>query len=309
MKNRLFMFVLLLVTASFALAFTGCDTGPSGCNTDSNTDPNSNWEPQPQCNSTLPSGKTTRRINADGRNRDYILYVPRSYQGSSRVPLMVDLHPLFMTSEFQYNNSGTKQLADREGFIVVYPSGINNSWNFGPCCTQSRSVDDIGFVRTIVEEIKKEGCIDISRIYATGYSNGGGLSHYLACQASDMFAAVAPAAFDLVSEVTCTPSRPVSVYMARGQRDMIVPYNGGRSVPPTPYRLDPIHFLGAEGSFEEWSNINKCQGGPTNIGNNCQAYRNCAEGTEVVLCTKPMGSHEGWDAEQAWNFLKSKTMP
>lgn len=306
MKNRLFMFAFLLVAVSFALVFTGCDTtGPTGCDNDSTPD----GEPSSECNSTLPSGKTTRSINAGGMNRNYILYVPQSYKGSSRTPLMVDLHPLMMTAQYQYNNSGTKQLADREGFIVVYPSGINNSWNFGPCCTESRSVDDIGFVRAIVEEIMENACIDASRVYATGYSNGGGLSHYLACNASDMFAAVAPAAFDLVEEVTCTPDRPISVYMARGVNDRIVPYDGGRSVPPTAYRLDPIHFLGAEGSFEEWADINSCQGGATNIGNNCQAYKNCAGGAEVVLCTKPRGGHEAWDAEQAWNFLKTQTLP
>ena len=258
-------------------------------------------------NNQLRAGEFQRSINVGGVRRNYILNVPRSYDGSKDMPLVLDFHPLTSSSDYQLNNSGTNALSESEGFIVAYPDGIDDSWNFGPCCTESRSVDDEGFARAIVTQLQSQGCIDENRVYAMGYSNGGGLSHYLACDASDVFAAVAPAAFDLVEERQCNPSRPISVFLTRGRWDFIVPYRGGESTPPTSYDLNPIHFLGAEGTFEEWARINQCSGRPTSIGNSCQAYQNCAAGVQVVLCTA--GGHDGWDADSAWEFLKGEQRP
>lgn len=263
----------------------------------------------PSCTkaSDLRPGETTRRIRVGNTTREYILNVPRDYDGSTQVPLILDFHPLMSDADFQSSNSGTNSLSESAGFIVAYPNGIDNSWNFGPCCTESRSVDDEAFARAIVEELKEEGCVDEKRVYAMGYSNGGGMSHYLACDAADVFAAVAPAAFDLVEERQCNPSRPIPVYLTRGRLDFIVPYRGGASNPPTPYDLDTIHFLGAEGTFAKWAQINQCTGQPQRLSSSCQAYDSCAGGVDVVLCTQ--GSHSGWDAQQAWDFLKDEQMP
>lgn len=257
----------------------------------------------------LTPGQSNQRISVNGVTREYILYVPRSYNGSSHVPLMLDFHPLSSSSTYQRNNSGTAGVADREGFIVAYPQGIDNSWNIGPCCTRERTVDDVAFARAVVEQVSARACVDDKRVYATGYSNGGGMSYKLACDAADTFAAVAPAAFDMIEEMACTPSRPVSVFSFRGRRDFIVPYNGGRSTPPTGYRLDPITFLGAEGTFNHWGELNNCSASPRSTGNNCSAFSGCDAGTEVVLCTATLGGHRGWDANQSWDFLKNHRLP
>lgn len=259
-------------------------------------------------NDSLRSGESTRTLYVNGVRRQYILNVPRSYDGSANVPLILDFHPLTSSADYQRSNSGTNELSESEGFIVAYPDGIDDSWNFGPCCTESRSVDDEAFARALVNELKAEGCIDEKRVYAMGFSNGGGLSHYLACDAADVFAAVAPAAFDLVEQRQCSPSRPISVFIARGRYDFIVPYRGGDSIPPTSYDLDPITFIGAEGTFEEWANINQCSGRAISLDRTCDAYQNCAAGTQVVLCTES-GGHSGWDADEAWNFLKKEQHP
>ena len=258
---------------------------------------------------TLRPGETTRTINVGGQRREYVLYVPRSYNNANKAPLLLDFHALMTSANYQISNSGTKQVADEEGFIVAYPQGINNAWNIGPCCTESRAVDDVGFARAVVEEVSAQACVDEQRVYATGYSNGGGMAYMLACRAADMFAAVAPAAFDMIAETACEPSRPVSVFAARGTRDSIVPFEGGKSTPPTRYRLDPITFLGAEGSFEKWADINHCSGTPANLGNNCKGYSNCDGDTEAVLCTATGGTHKAWEAEASWNFLKNHTLP
>ena len=256
------------------------------------------------------TGDTTVRINVGGQSRTYLLHVPASYKGDKPVPLVLDWHPmLFGTSQSQRSNSGYAALADAEGFIVAYPQGLDNAWNMGPCCTKSRATDDFGLARAIVEKIKGEGCIDEKRVYSVGYSNGGGLSHYLACKQADIFAAVAPAAFDLITEVPCQPSRPISVISFRGTTDFIVPYAGGASTPPTPYPLSPIHFLGAQGTFKKWAEVNGCTGAPTASGNGCQTYAQCKDGVEVTLCTAQGGGHVTGDARVGWARLKKYTLP
>jgi poly(3-hydroxybutyrate) depolymerase len=125
------------------------------------------------------------------------------------VPLVIDFHPILFNGSFERGNSGYLQLSDRDGFIVAWPNGIDNAWNVGPCCTRSRTVDDVAFARALVDAIKAEGCVDPKRVYATGFSMGGGMSHYLACHAADVFAAVVPSAFDLLEENSpmCNPAR------------------------------------------------------------------------------------------------------
>lgn len=265
---------------------------------------------EPACSEhQLSPGQSTQRVSVNGVTREYILYVPVAYDGSRHVPLMLDFHPLSSSASYQRNSSGTAAVADREGVIVAYPQGINNAWNIGPCCTRERTVDDVAFARAVVEQVSARACVDDRRVYATGFSNGGGLSYKLACDAADTFAAAAPAAFDMIEEMACTPSRPVSVFSQRGRRDFIVPYNGGSSTPPTAYRLDPITFLGAEGSFNRWGELNNCSAAPRSIGNNCSAFSGCDAGTEVVLCTSNFGGHSGWDANQSWEFLKNHRLP
>jgi polyhydroxybutyrate depolymerase len=163
----------------------------------------------------------------------------------------------------------------------------------------------------MVEKIKSQACIDVKRIYSVGYSNGGGMSHYLACKHADVFAAVSPAAFDLFEEVECKPSRPITVISFRGTADNIVFYNAHESVPPTGYPLDPINFLGAEGTFKKWAELNGCTGEPVDnvAGSGCQTYTQCKEGVEVTLCTAVGGAHVGGDPNVAWPMLQKHPMP
>jgi len=169
-------------------------------------------------------------------------------------------------------------------------------------------VDDLGFALALVDKIKSEACIDPKRVYAAGFSMGGGMSHFLGCKAADVFAAVAPAAFDLIEEYDCTPSRPITVISFRGTSDFIVPYAGGASTPPTPYPLDPIHFLGAMGTFQKWAELNQCTGTPTAGSGGCQTYTQCAAGVEVTLCTSS-GGHSTGDPAIGWPMLAKHPMP
>jgi polyhydroxybutyrate depolymerase len=250
-------------------------------------------------------------IQVGGTSRSYIMHVPQSYDGKTPMPMVIDWHPLFGSMDGERMLSGYAALGDKEGFITLFPQGIDSSWNFGPCCTRSRDVDDFGFAKAMVERMRTEGCIDTKRIYSVGYSNGGGMSLYLACRFADIFAAIAPAAFDLVqeSEAPCNPSRPITVMSFRGTADPIVLYQAHESTPPTPYPLNPIHFLGAEGTFKRFAELNKCSGEPAQGSAGCQTYKECADGVEVTLCTTQGGGHDRGDANMGWSTLKRFSLP
>ena len=107
--------------------------------------------------------------------------------------------------------------------MMAFPDGLQGpagtGWNVGPCCVAD--VDDVAFARALVAQIEAIACIDPDRVYAVGVLTGGGMAHYVACRAADVFAAAAPAAFDLLAENVddCIPPRPITVISFRGTAD------------------------------------------------------------------------------------------
>jgi polyhydroxybutyrate depolymerase len=267
----------------------------------------------PSCpaTSSLQHGDSSGTLQWGGQARTYVLHVPPGYTGQSPVPLVLDFHYILGTAQGEENVSGYASLADQEGFLVAFPQGIDDAWNIGPCCTTSRTVDDVGFARALVTQLKGQACIDPKRVYAVGFSMGGGMSDYLACNAADVFAAVAPSSFDLLtaSEEPCTPSRPITEISFRGTADPVVPYAGGASMPPNGLNVT-IHFLGAVGTFQRWAQIDQCTGSPSAADSNgCQTYSQCGQGAEVTLCTIQGGGHSPGSAQQGWAMLKKHPMP
>jgi polyhydroxybutyrate depolymerase len=260
-------------------------------------------------------GTTTQNIQFGGTARSYILHVPASYTGKTAVPLVLDFHGILLNDSIQESISGWQAKSDKEGFIVAWPNGIDTAWNVGPCCTTSRTVDDVGFAKAVVNQIAGQTCVDKKRVYATGYSMGGGMSLDLACNAADLFAAVAPAAFDLMdptkNDWPCKPSRPITVVDFRSTGDAIVPYNGGPTNPPNGLPI-VVTFLGAVKTFQTFAQLDQCTGSPTDdsaLGAGCQTYKECAAGVQLTLCTKQGGGHDVGDPAVAWNVLKKYALP
>ncbi len=229
----------------------------------------------------VPPGDYLFTIHHGGYLRDYELHVPPSYNGAP-VPLVVDFHAFGDTGTVQRNASGFLRESDEEGFIVAWPTGLERSWNTGGfCCgfAARNEVDDVGFSQAVVADIAARTAIDETRVYATGASNGGGLTHLLACEAADVFAAVAPTAFTLPTEsaVDCRPERPISVVHFHGLHDNTVAYDGSPAL------------RGAVESLEAWASINWCVGPPVRIleqsNSFCDAYETCAGGVVSVLCS------------------------
>ncbi len=270
-------------------------------------------EPPQTCDAGLSgqAGRETVRMDHDGVSRNYILHVPDSYDPTSPTPLVLYFHPLLTSATTASSSSGFRELADREGFIVAFPDSAQSAaWNVGGvCCTSSPDIDDVGFARAIVDDIRSSYCVDNKRIYASGFSMGGGMTHHLGCEAADVFAAIAPGAFDLFEESPCAPARPLTVIAFRGTADAIVPYDGGlHTSAPNGFRGNHT-FEGAEDSFARWAEINGCTGQPADQGGGCQTHTECTDGVEVTLCTAVGGGHSWPDADRAWETLSRFVMP
>lgn len=264
------------------------------------------------CPSTkLASGDQNKTISVKGVTRKYILHVPSAYKGDTPVPLLVDYHPIGGSASGQSGSTQYKAQADKDGAISVYPDGLTGpmgqAWNVKGCCV--KEADDTAFARALVAEVKKTACIDPKRVYAAGFSMGGGMTHFTACHLADIFAAAAPAAFDLLKENVdiCKPARPITMVIFRGTSDPVVPYKGGASNVVSGM---PINFLGAKESAAKWAELNKCTGSPSaEDGNGCSTYSNCAGGVQVTLCTKQGGGHDQGNGSIGWPILKKYTLP
>ncbi len=259
------------------------------------------------CATTVTPGNSTISLQVAGATRSYLLHVPTTYDGTQPAPLIVDFHGIGSTGQSELMESPYPAVADAEGVIIAFPDGLmgplGSGWNMGPCCVAD--ADDYAFARALVADVQERTCIDPDRVYAVGVLTGGGMVYHLACQAADVFAAVAPAAFDLLEETVddCVPSRPITVMSFRGTADTRVPYAGGPSsvVPGM-----PITFLGAEATAQRWAEINGCTGGPSTAdANGCISYAGCAEDVDVILCTEEGGREDHGVASLAWPVLKS----
>ncbi|HEY5955681.1 MAG TPA: hypothetical protein VIV60_03970 [Polyangiaceae bacterium] len=254
----------------------------------------------------LSPGDASVSIQVGSTNRTYVLHVPTTYDGRKPVPLVVDFHGIGSSGWGELSSSPYPAVTDREAVVMAFPDGLKGpagtGWNMGPCCVAD--VDDVSFAKAVVADVQKTACIDPSRIYAVGVLTGGGMVHYLACHAADLFAGAAPAAFDLLKENIddCHPARPISVISFRSTAVGRVPYAGGAStlVPGM-----PITFLGAKATFDKWAQLNGCSSSASQEDSNgCSSYSTCQAGVEVMLCSTSTGADGPGDPEIAWPLLK-----
>lgn len=182
----------------------------------------------------LHPGATVKcTLHYGGRTREYWLHVPKAYDGVKPTPLVVVLHGGLGTAVGAEPFTGFSPIADRKGFVVVYPQGVDKSWNDGrPDANTTASkeqIDDVGFIEAMVKAISDTAHIDPHRIFATGISNGAIMSFHLA-QKSAIFAAVAPVAgcISVDDADNFHPAHAVSVLLINGDADPLVPYQGGK---------------------------------------------------------------------------------
>lgn len=261
----------------------------------------------------LAAGLHTFEIEFAGLTRSYDVYVPASYRGKP-APLVLDFHGWGSSKESQRAMSGFDRAADAAGFVVAYPQGYGfvPSWNTPVCCGEAHGLelDDVGFAVAVVDAIATATRIDRRRVYATGLSNGGALSHLLACRAANTFAAVAPVSFPLSVETPsdCQPSRGVPVVHLHGLSDTGLPFLSSSYLAP----------YSAFESFLAWEDIDQCTNAPNMFylrGGFCAVANGCRDGAITVLCGV-QGSHALYMnpaafpvAAVAWSFLSRFSTP
>ncbi len=200
-------------------------------------------------------------IEHDGLDREYILHVPSSYSGNLPVPLVFNFHGGSGTATGQRYLSKMDQVADTAGFIVAYPQGsyLNGTsyWNSMIATEGSKgTADDIGFISLLIDDISSNYNIDLEKVYACGYSNGGDLSISLACYLSSKISAAAPVSglMSLESDSLCQPQENTGIFLINGTADNSRPYNGIND-----------YYLSVDSTLHYWSNHH--QSDSTNIEN------------------------------------------
>ncbi len=162
-----------------------------------------------------------------GLQREYVLHVPEGLEGPA--PLVLVLHGRGGSGPQMAQLTGFAAVADRYGFVVAFPSGVDGQWNYvAGVPGYELEVDDQGFLEELVGAISAQHPVDAARVYVTGFSNGGFMTQLLACRATDVFAAfasVGAAGYGGQPGVCGEPS-PTSILFMHGTHDAAVPWNG-----------------------------------------------------------------------------------
>ncbi len=207
------------------------------------TTPNTNTVPAPSdavasagCGSSAAPGTVTLTPIISGKVRTSIVHLPTGYQVSSPVALVINMHGSQSTALQQMGLTGMNATADADTFIVAYPQGdipaaAGYEWNvpgqplFGGQAVPAGSPDDVAFITQLVTLLEQKYCVDTNRVYATGFSGGARMASQLGCDASSVFAAIAPVS-GLRLPTPCPSTRPVPVVSFHGTADPVDPYAG-----------------------------------------------------------------------------------
>jgi polyhydroxybutyrate depolymerase len=259
------------------------------------------------------SGDTTVRLTVAGEVRSALVHVPPGAALRTPAPLVIALHGQGGDGPWMAGYTGLSELADREGFIALYPSARpqRRSW----ALRAGDAHDDMPFMSLLIDRALAGLCADPARVYVTGVSNGGGFAGRIGCELSDRVAAIAPVAGGYRALAPCRPARPVSVLEIHGTSDPVVPYAGR---PPDRAGSVTRFLLG-------WRRIDGCPGRAQRralaAGVAWLGWSGCAEGTRVEHIRLAGVGHtwpgaraaDGtrapgplWASAAAWRFLRGQ---
>jgi polyhydroxybutyrate depolymerase len=254
------------------------------------------------------SGDSRGSLFFENRTRSYIVHVPPSHDGQTDWPLVLFLHGGGGSAQGAATTYGLSAKADQANFIVVYPDGTGLladrglTWNAGHCCgfALQNNVNDVGFIKALIEKLRKEFRIDAKRIYVTGHSNGGMMAYRVGAELSELIAAIAPVAGSIGGRLAPNtpviripePQQPVALIAFHGILDENVKYDGGHGSNTSGTRID----LSVAESIQFWVKANQCNPiAKTTISpsrNIIQdTYTPCANQTEVILYSIVNGGH------------------
>lgn len=261
-------------------------------------------------------GDRMMNYSVDGNRHHALLHVPRGVHG--RIPLVLAFHGAYSDPRGTATYYGLARPADRDHFAVLYPqASYNKFWQL-----RREQGEDLEAVRVLLDRVERASCIDRSRVYATGVSNGGGFTARLGCELADRIAAIAPVAGGYAPPSRCHPERPLPVLEVHGTSDDVVPY-GGKPVDRSgtlPSFISVTRFL------REWATLDGCRGAPAQTtprpGVTRLRWDRCAGGAVVehlmLADTEhgwPGGKDQGGDptgvkaADEVWSFLSGFRLP
>lgn len=247
----------------------------------------------------------------NGLERTFLTHTPPSFTKTRSIPLVIALHGGGGNAEamVKLTMGGLNTLADKEGFVVIYPEGIEKNWNDGRSGNETdyraheENIDDVGFISALIDYQIKNLNIDPKRVYVTGMSNGAMMSLRLGCELAGKITAIAPVAGSIPQNLLakCLPSGTVSVLLMNGTDDPLVPLGGGYITGP--FGVKKIgKVISVDETINLWVNNNKCMQATviTDVRDEdpqdgatvqVKTYTGCGDGTEVILYTINGGGH------------------
>lgn len=204
-------------------------------------------------------------VSSEGIEREFYVHVPKGYDYNRKMPLVMCFHGGFGLGSRMDALTGLDAISDQNGFLLVYPQGINRHWNDGRNIDGHDRYNDVQFVSDMLEHLERRWNIDPSRVYVTGVSNGGFFSQYLCLMLPGKFAGCASVGATLPDIVHSRgrPTKPVSMLYILGMSDPLVPFNGG----PIHYKTfrDRGSVISAKEATQYWVKANRCQPNPRTI--------------------------------------------
>lgn len=322
--------VAMLVAAACSSAERADDTGSRSSPSSTGAAPGT--APAPVISPAIePTAETTHEslLTPDGRERSYHVYAPSALGdpdgGGGGVPLLVALHGGTGWGEQFEAVSGFDGLAQAIGFVVVYPDGVGvgpesdvaRTWNGGRCCGVAAlaDIDDVAFVRLLIDRLSADYPIDPGRVFVTGHSNGAILSYRLACELSEVVAAIAVQSGSLEID-GCAPERPVSVLAIHRTEDANLPIDGGLG----PAGISGVTFRSPRDAVRTLAAADGCPAEPGEViedGITTKTWTPCEERTEVRFVSVADAAHvwmggpgartpaeKGFDSSaEIWAFL------
>ena len=282
--------------------------GPGGQNVHTENDIISIIEPD----TSTETGLLSETMSYDNETREYLIYIPSSYDPNSATPILFAFHGFSGYSQYFINTADFRSLADQFNFIAVYPQGLvcggGTTWNTNPPGGDNKcSQDDIGFFPALLNEISGNYNIDASKVFLTGYSNGADFSYSMACYQSSLVTAIAPVSglMPMNDSSECQPSHATSVMIFNGTIDYSRPYNGIAG-----------YMMSVDQTVAYWSQYNNTDSSPqTNIVGDIEnyTYLNGDNNTSVDLFKIVNGDHYWFSLsyngnsmeELMWNFFSS----
>jgi polyhydroxybutyrate depolymerase len=254
------------------------------------------FTPSPAVTGNCTRGEYSEELESGGQTRQYLLHVPATYDPEEPAALVLVFHGAGISAERFAGYTRFSRVADREGFLIVYPQGQGSIEE--PFWDTSPGSRDVQFVRDLIDHLQQRCRVDPNQIYASGHSNGGGMVNRLACELADRIAAIGPVS-GAYSSASCSPSRPVPVFAIHGTADTIIPYNG---IPEW---------------ASAWAERNGCDPEPVEVIRNVliseEQWGSCEAGADVVLYTIQDFGHD-WThdliniGQTIWDFFEQHPM-